>query len=1003
MIRLADLPIIAEHFDPESSLRQPTGNSFAATIAGLCALVCVLWSGSAWAVDDPNLEFETIVTPHFRVHYHSGLEHVAKRTAKVAEEAHAVLTPRLEWVPAKRTHVVVTDRADSANGSARVFGRNVINVFAMPPESESVLGFYDDWLRVLVYHEYVHILHLDTIGGISPYINAVIGKLVVPNQTLPRWYIEGLATYYESATSRGGRVKSSLFQTYLRAAALDGDLFELGTASNSPTEWPFGTTSYLYGGFFLDYIIQNEGEEFAAKFNRGYGSRIIPWRINGIANEISGKTMERYWDEWTAAQTAKAQAERLIVQARGRTSVELLTSEGGRSGGAVIDPKTSQVTFYHFDFMEQGAYSNYDPATGKITRLLELEGAEERGSWDAAGENFYFGRRGVVENVYSYFDVWVWNRERDSLRQVTRGERAREPAISPDGKWLAYVRTVPGSAELVVRRVEYANTARVVAGAGRHAPDQDAHWQQVATPAWSPDGKRLVFSRWRLDEERRDLFVWDRTTGKTTRLTDDFALEFDPSFISNDEVIFSGDRGGTFNIYSIKLSSGVVKQLTRVVRGVFDPVMAPGGDGLYVSSYTDDGFELGRLEGASLLAETPEAGPVAALPPIEPPIVEFETSEPEEYEALRWIAPQYILPDFGVVQSGAGFGLELAGSDLVGHHSWVLAAGFLSGRDITEQRASVGASYSYYGSVLDVSLVGRYRQYPRLSAYFAGSDFVTFKEEESLAQLGLTYPLRSVSDSISLSAYGRAERTRFADGRPEIVLDPFDLEPRDPEQGWFNEIGFAVNYGNLDGFPRSISVEKGVSGRAGISVQDPAIGSEFKAVTFNWNADFYWPAPFFDRHVLAWQNAGGVTATESVNPQRFFVGGTRPQDVLTSVIFQSPTGGRQLRGHPPAVASGRSYVVSSAQYRFPIWDADIGFGTLPVYLRRVKGVAFADAGTATDGYLRDADQFLVGTGGEVLVEMVFGYYLRGNLRLGYARGLDAFGTSEGYLLYGGGF
>src|SRR5690606_29636206 len=106
------------------------------------------WCTHAWAIDDPDLEYFTITTPHFYVHYHSGIEDLAWRVAVISEEAHQIFTPLLEWQPARRTHVNVLDKLDIANGSATVYARNTMNIYGMPPESDSVLGFYDDWLRV---------------------------------------------------------------------------------------------------------------------------------------------------------------------------------------------------------------------------------------------------------------------------------------------------------------------------------------------------------------------------------------------------------------------------------------------------------------------------------------------------------------------------------------------------------------------------------------------------------------------------------------------------------------------------------------------------------------------------------------------------------------------------------------------------------------------------------------------------------------------------------------
>ena len=227
-------------------------------LAGFLALF-VLTPCRAQAVDDPSLDYYTIETPNFYVHYYSGLEDFAWRVALNCEEAHQVLSPLLDWMPATKTHVNVIDRVDSANGSATTYGRNRMTIYAMPPEADSVLGFYDDWIRVLVYHEYVHILHIDTVLGISPYLNIILGKQLSPNQTLPRWYTEGIATYHESYRTRGGRVKGTTWNMWSRTAALEGRLFDLGATTGIPVEWPGGTAAYLYGSLFIEYVAEKHG------------------------------------------------------------------------------------------------------------------------------------------------------------------------------------------------------------------------------------------------------------------------------------------------------------------------------------------------------------------------------------------------------------------------------------------------------------------------------------------------------------------------------------------------------------------------------------------------------------------------------------------------------------------------------------------------------------------------------------------------------------------------
>ena len=144
------------------------------------------------------------------MHYHDGLGELAQRTARALEAAHLRLCPILERVPDRPVEVVLSDETDGANGSATVWMRTEMHLYAVPPDSRSELNDYEDYLWNLVVHEYTHILELGDIGGVPWLVNRVLGDLWIPNGIEPRWLTEGLAVLQESAQSGGGRAREVL-------------------------------------------------------------------------------------------------------------------------------------------------------------------------------------------------------------------------------------------------------------------------------------------------------------------------------------------------------------------------------------------------------------------------------------------------------------------------------------------------------------------------------------------------------------------------------------------------------------------------------------------------------------------------------------------------------------------------------------------------------------------------------------------------------------------------
>lgn len=967
------------------------------------ALLFVLFLTAPAYADDPRLDYHTITTPHFYVHYHDGTEDFAWKVAVTCEEAHLILTPLLNWVPAGRTHVVVNDQVDVANGSASVYGRKQINVFAMPPESDSVLGFYDDWIRVLVFHEYVHVLHLDTVGGIPPYVNAIIGNQWFPNQTLPRWYVEGLATYYESAQTRGGRVDGSLFKMYLRAAALDGAFFDLGTASGIPTHWPGGTAAYLYGGFFLDYVLTKYGDEFGPKFNELYGRRVLPWALNSLARDISGETFEELWHEFAAAESGRAVGELIRVRAVGETRLDPITTGGGQTGWPRARPGTNQIWFYHFDHESDPTYSSVLTTGNDVEERFPVEAGAGASDFTPDGRLLVYAQQTVFEASYRFLDLYAYDIQNGTRRRLTYGERARDPAISVDGK-IAYARNRGGTMELVVRPFPHTSGPEQVLVTGLSAGrDEPLRWQQIATPDFSPDGRRLVFSWWRQDSGHRDLWIYDfDAAGEKLRpLTDDFAVDVDPHWAPDGLVYFSSDRNGIYNIYSANPDTGEVRQVSNVRSGVFSPQVTPDGQWVFASTYGAEGFDLARFP-------LPEAPPPAGesrvergLSAIDYPAVDTTDFHTSPYRASRWLGPLLLKPQLGVVTTGAGFGAAIEGYDPLPHHAWQISAGYTTGLALEDRSANFGASYAYGGLPVGVSLSGLVRDYSRTRSLFVESDYLPFLEREYLGRLRLSYSFRELVDTLTVAARFDVDYTTFQNV-PPVDHDPADLEPALPEQGWFNEFALSLGYSSRESYPQSISAQKGWSATVSLDVQDPAIGSDFHALELSYGFDLFVPNPLWDRHVLAFLVDGAIALSERRSPRRYAIGGNRPQDVLTSAVLQTQRRDFVVRGYPPSVTTGSQYQVLNLEYRFPILDLDEGFSTVPVFLRRIKGAAFMDTGGAFDGFLADAD-YLTGVGAEVIMESVFAYYLFGNFTVGYARGLDEGGINEFYFLFGGGF
>jgi len=105
-----------------------------------------------------------------------------------------------------------------------------------------------------------------------------------------------------------------------------------------------------------------------------------------------------------------------------------------------------------------------------------------------------------------------------ALRQITFSGAARYPAVSPDGRWVAYV---ANGVSLVVQEL----------GPGGGGPqDLAAASQSLEKPRWSPDGSSIAFNMVRDSGPSSGLFVVARRGGPARRVAPDIQpFAWDPS------------------------------------------------------------------------------------------------------------------------------------------------------------------------------------------------------------------------------------------------------------------------------------------------------------------------------------------------------------------------------------------------------------------------------------------------------------------------------------------
>ncbi len=113
-------------------------------------------------------------------------------------------------------------------------------------------------------------------------------------------------------------------------------------------------------------------------------------------------------------------------------------------------------------------------------------------------------------------------------------------------------------------------------------------------PAYSPDGKRIVFS----SSRSGNMDIWQIVTesGSVTRLTDDPAIDWDPQFTPDGKaILWSSDRSGLPEAYMADTEGGSARQVTNDGVDVENPTITADGRWIVYSSWNKDKRGIWRI------------------------------------------------------------------------------------------------------------------------------------------------------------------------------------------------------------------------------------------------------------------------------------------------------------------------------------------------------------------------------------------------------------------------
>ncbi|MGE0444794.1 MAG: hypothetical protein AB7P99_06155 [Vicinamibacterales bacterium] len=549
-----------------------------------------------------NFRWQIYTTDHFEIYYYPEVEPHLERIAGYAESAYQHISSELRHDLAFKVPLIVFKTSSEFQTQNVIPGaaQEGVGAFAEPLRQRIVLPIDDppDLLYRLIVHELTHQFEFDIIPT----------SLI--RRSVPLWVNEGLSDYMtgiwrplDLASVRDAAVadivpRMSRMEDYgefnnLRMVYNLGhavfEFIESRWGKEGLRQYLFALRKSVIGGGDDAYqeAFNLSSEEFDQQFDRYIKDRFKAFRDKERPSDY-GRNLAPDPEEGPFVGAFSAEpspsGDLIAIATGNRKEREMDIVLVSATDGSVVRNMTPGFDQgMGFDFLIQpGGRSNTVPWI----------------SWSPLGDRIaYFARQ---EDSRTLILQNVLTRDIEQRVRMTTVDDPESPDISPDGRRVAFAALQGAVGDIFLADLESGEITNLT---------KDAFAD--SGPTWSPDGRSIIYLARISGNEK--LFRVDVATGAKTQLTfgthDDAAAQF----LDADTLVFASTatdpgqpidpevarNGNIYNIWTLSLKTGELRQFTDAVVGNVSPVILREGNNTsriaFISSFKGES-ELHVLE-----------------------------------------------------------------------------------------------------------------------------------------------------------------------------------------------------------------------------------------------------------------------------------------------------------------------------------------------------------------------------------------------------------------------